>query len=60
MYIFLLEDRPELSISNWFTYLTKTQGLFKKIDLILGCTGGLQDPLTAIIKNTKLRLGAAK
>ena len=38
----------------------QTQGLFKKFDLILGGTGGLQDPLTAIIKNTKLRLGAAK
>jgi hypothetical protein len=26
----------------------------------IGITGGLQDPLTAIIKNTKLGLGAAK
>ena len=26
----------------------------------IGVTGGIQDPLTAIIKNTKLGLGAAK
>ena len=53
-----IQAAPKLGSSNLGFRMLAMMG-WSEGDRI-GVTGGLQDPLTAIIKNTKLGLGAAK
>ena len=56
--MFFHQAAPKLGSSNLGFRMLATMGWSEGERI--GVTGGIQDPLTAIIKNTRLGLGAAK